>query len=44
MFLSYANKLPFRHFIQYLDEKSTGLKGFSGPIREQLGKCEDREF
>jgi len=32
--------LPFRHLFQIFDGETTGPKSFSGPIGEQLNKCE----
>ena len=35
-----ANELPLRHLFQTLDEKTTGLKGYSGNIGRMLDGCE----
>lgn len=36
----HANELPLRHLLQHLDGKTTGPRGFSGPIGKQLENCE----
>jgi hypothetical protein len=36
----HANELPLRHLISNLDGKTTGPRGFVGPIGKQLDKCE----
>jgi hypothetical protein len=36
----HANELPLRHLINNLDGKTTGPRGFVGPIGKQLDKCE----
>jgi hypothetical protein len=38
--LLHGNELPLRHLIQNLDGKTTGPRGFAGPIGNQLHKCE----
>jgi hypothetical protein len=36
----HANELPLRHLIEKLDGKTSGPRGFVGPIGKQLQKCE----
>lgn len=36
----HANELPLRHLLEELDGKTSGPRGFRGPIGKQLQKCE----
>lgn len=36
----HANELPLRHLIEKLDGKTSGPRGFTGPIGKQLNTCE----
>lgn len=36
----HGNELVLRHLFQYYDGKTTGPKGYSGPISKALEKCE----
>ena len=37
----HSNELPLRHLMDHLDGKTSGPRGFSGPIGKKLANCED---